>query len=192
MPGPVFVGGVPRSGTHALAGLIARHSRYAMVPRELGFHTGVGGVGLPDLLERRSTLDEFMNAMWSHWWKRAAPWDSTVVRGLHKTIPEDRFRGCLDRFAEAYPADPFGASRALMHGMLDPIAAQAGKRAWVEMDPYNIFAAPLLYRTFPDMRLIHIMRDGRDVALSLSDLPWGAGGVSRGIWAWQRILRRAT
>ncbi len=43
------------------------------------------------------------------------------------------------------------------------------------MDPYNILVAPLLYRIFPDMRFIHIMRDGRDVALSVADLPWGRG-----------------
>src|SRR5262245_15115774 len=48
---PLFIGGVPRSGTHAVAGLLARHSRYAMVPRELGFHTGMGEVGLPDLFD---------------------------------------------------------------------------------------------------------------------------------------------
>jgi sulfotransferase family protein len=189
-PGPVFVGGVPRSGTHALANLLARHSRYAMVPRELGFHTGVGGIGLPDLLGDRITLSEFLEVMSSHWWKRTTPWDSTVTRGLYKTIPEDRFQRCLEHFARTYPSDAFGAARTFMHGMLDPIADDDGKPAWVEMDPYNIFVAPVLYRIFPDMRLIHIMRDGRDVALSLGDLPWGRGGTLSGIWRWQRILRK--
>jgi hypothetical protein len=187
--GPLFIGGVPRSGTHALANLIARHSRYAIVPRELGFHTGVGEVGLPDLLDKRITLSEFLNVMSAHWWNRTAPWDSTVTRGLYKTIPEDRFQRCLEQFAEAYPSDAVGATRTFMRGLLDPIAREAGKPLWVEMDPYNILVAPLLYRIFPNMSFIHIMRDGRDVALSLGDLPWGRERTVSGIWRWQRILR---
>jgi hypothetical protein len=190
-PGPLFVGGVPRSGTHALANLIARHSRYALIPRELDFHTGATGeVGLRDLFEGRISLSRFLDVMSGHWWKRTVHWDSTVTRGLYKTIPEDRFQRCLERFAEAYPSDAFGATRAFMRGILDPIADEAGKPAWIVTDPANVVVAPLLYRIFPDMKLIQIMRDGRDVALSIRDLPWGRGGSLIGaVWMWQRTLR---
>jgi hypothetical protein len=186
---PLFVGGVPRSGTHALANLIGRHSRYAMVPRELGFHTGVGGDGLPQLLDGRIALPEFLQAMSGHWWRRTAPWDRSITRGLYKTFPEDRFRECLEDFERAYPGDRLGASRRLMAGLLDPIAREAGKTAWIEMDPHNMLVAPLLHRLFPDMRFIQITRDGRDVAMSLANLPWGSQGVTRSIWAWQRGMR---
>ncbi len=189
--GPLFVGGVPRSGTHALANLIGRHSRYAVIPRELDFHTGATGeVGLRELLEGRIGLSEFANVMSGHWWRRTAHWDSTITRGLHKTIPEDRFRRCLELFVEAYPSDATGATRAFIRGLLDPIAAEAGKPAWIVTDPANVVVAPLLYEIFPDMRLIQIMRDGRDVALSMSDLPWGRGSsIGAAVWTWQRTMR---
>ena len=187
--GPLFIGGVPRSGTHALAGLLARHSRYAMVPRELGFHTGMGAAGLPDLFDERISVQEFTEVMAGYWWKRIAPWDTTVTRGLYKTIPRERFEQCLERFERTYPSAPVDAAQGFIHGLLDPIADDAGKETWIEMDPYNIFAAPLLYRLFPEMKFIHVMRDGRDVALSTASMPWGRAGALTGVWRWQRILR---
>lgn len=191
-PSPLFVGGVPRSGTHALAHLIARHSSYTMIPRELTFHAVVDESGLPDLLEKRISLSDFSDRMRSYWWKRPAFWDSTLTRGLYKTIPEGRFQESLERFAAAYPSDAFGAARVLLHDLLDPIARDAGKSAWIEMSPTNNLAAPLLYRVLPDMKLIHIMRDGRDVASSLHDLPWGGGRtLVGGLRTWQGTLRKA-
>jgi hypothetical protein len=191
-PGPLFIGGVPRSGTSALASLIARHSRYTMIPREVRFHTAVGEASLPDLLEGHISLSEFVDRMANHWWKRTASWDSNVMRGLYKTIPEDRFRLCLEHFEKAYPTDAFGAARDLMNGLFDPIADEAGKSAWIEMTPTNFLVAPLLYRIYPNMKLIHTMRDGRDVALSVRDLPWGRDGtVIGGLRMWQRMLREA-
>jgi hypothetical protein len=41
-----------------------------------------------------------------------------------------------------------------------------------EKTPGNCFIMPFLYRTFEGARFIHIVRDGRDVALSLSQKPW--------------------
>ncbi|MGK7939758.1 MAG: sulfotransferase [Crocosphaera sp.] len=48
--------------------------------------------------------------------------------------------------------------------------------------PRNSFIIPFLYETFPDAKFIHIIRDGRDVALSLSKQPWYRGDqVNSGI-----------
>lgn len=43
-----------------------------------------------------------------------------------------------------------------------------------EKTPGNCFIIPFLHRTFPDARFIHIVRDGRDSALSLSKKNWYA------------------
>ena len=44
----LFIGGTGRSGTHALAQLLGRHSRFADVPIEARFHCNKRG--MPDLL----------------------------------------------------------------------------------------------------------------------------------------------
>ncbi|MEO1203568.1 MAG: sulfotransferase, partial [Pseudomonadota bacterium] len=41
-----------------------------------------------------------------------------------------------------------------------------------EKTPGNCFILPFLHRAFPDAKFIHIVRDGRDAALSLSKKPW--------------------
>ena len=41
-----------------------------------------------------------------------------------------------------------------------------------EKTPGNCFILPFLHRTFSNAKFIHIVRDGRDAALSLSKKPW--------------------
>ncbi len=47
-----------------------------------------------------------------------------------------------------------------------------GDLIFAEKTPRNTFLIPFLYRCFPDARFIHIIRDGRDAALSLAKRPW--------------------
>lgn len=47
-----------------------------------------------------------------------------------------------------------------------------GDLRFAEKTPRNCFIIPFLAQTFPEAQFIHIIRDGRDVALSLSKKPW--------------------
>jgi len=47
-----------------------------------------------------------------------------------------------------------------------------GGRRFAEKTPWNAFVLPFLARTFPDLQVIHIIRDGRDVAASHIRRPW--------------------
>jgi hypothetical protein len=47
-----------------------------------------------------------------------------------------------------------------------------GGRRFAEKTPWNAFLLPFLSRTFPDLQVIHIIRDGRDVAASHIRKPW--------------------
>ncbi len=47
-----------------------------------------------------------------------------------------------------------------------------GDLVFAEKTPRNVFVVPFLLQCFPDARIIHIIRDGRDAALSLSKRPW--------------------
>jgi hypothetical protein len=47
-----------------------------------------------------------------------------------------------------------------------------GGRRFAEKTPWNAFLLPFLARTFPDLQVIHIIRDGRDVAASHLRKPW--------------------
>jgi hypothetical protein len=47
-----------------------------------------------------------------------------------------------------------------------------GGRRFAEKTPWNAFLLPFLARTFPRLQVIHIIRDGRDVAASHIRRPW--------------------
>lgn len=88
-------------------------------------------------------------------------------------------------WSEARAAQLFRSSYRLLL-----LAAGDGGRRFVEKNPENCFIVPFLQRTFPDARFVHIVRDGRDVALSHAAKPWlsagsaGSGTRGRGGQAW--------
>jgi hypothetical protein len=47
-----------------------------------------------------------------------------------------------------------------------------GDLRYADKSPRNCFLIPFLHRVFPDAQFVHIMRDGRDAALSHSRKPW--------------------
>jgi uncharacterized membrane protein YkvA (DUF1232 family) len=58
---------------------------------------------------------------------------------------------------------------------------ESGRSVWVEKTPANVFRFGFVKRHFPNARLVHIVRDGRDAACSLRCQPWAkiAGDVPR-------------
>lgn len=47
------------------------------------------------------------------------------------------------------------------------VLARAGKAVWVEKTPHNVRRFGFVHRHFPRARLVHVVRDGRDVVCSL-------------------------
>lgn len=74
-------------------------------------------------------------------------------------------------------------------------AAAEGKTRAGEKTPDHVRRILPIARLLPETRFVHIVRDGRDVGLSLSDMTWGpkpTGGATGVYWA-ERVLagRRA-
>ena len=51
-------------------------------------------------------------------------------------------------------------------------AAQAGKERWVEKTPRHLRMTSTIRQLWPDARIVRIVRDPRDVALSLAGMPF--------------------
>ncbi|MEA2347932.1 MAG: hypothetical protein QOG62_1719 [Thermoleophilaceae bacterium] len=184
---PLFVGGTGRSGTHAVAKLLGKHSHLYYVSRELRFHTDRGG--LPDLFEGQIDVDKFLSNMREYYWRR--PGADGRVRGLHSKFKKKRFEAALDEFEILAQTDVRAAGAALLRALLDPMAAEEGKPVWIEQTPQTASAAGYLNEMFPDMRMIHMVRDGRDVASSVNNMPWGPGSMRGGLRWWEKRLRAA-
>lgn len=161
--GPVFVGGTGRSGTTVVGRLIGRHPRFAFIPTEVRFQAEPGG--LPGLLAGRVTLPEFLERLRTRWYFQVHP--NGRPRGLYKVVGTPEFEAAVRRFEDAWNDDRSGAARRLVEDLLDPAARAAGKPTWIEMTPPNAMAAQTLLALFPAARVVHSVRDGRDVAASL-------------------------
>ena len=174
-PQLLFIGGTGRSGTHVLSQLLASHSRYARVPIEARFH--VNPHGFPELLKGEVTPEQFLRKLNRFWWKRIRAGEvapvlarriafGRKVRGLHKVVAKDRYEAAVAEFERAYPADLDLACRNLFLDLLWPIAVEEGKPGLIEMSCFTIAEGPTLIRLFPEAKLIHTVRDGRDAGSS--------------------------
>ena len=57
--------------------------------------------------------------------------------------------------------------RDIITGLFEKNAAGEGKPRWGDKTPYYVLHIPKLLEWWPDAQIIHIVRDGRDVALSM-------------------------
>jgi hypothetical protein len=182
---PVFVGGTGRSGTHAMARMLGQHSAYHYFSREMRFHTDRGG--FPDLLSGELGPEEFVANMRGRFWRRTGA--DGEPRGLYAKLDRQAYDGALERFLRDYEEDVRRACERLMHALVDPVARKAGKPTWIEQTPPTVAAAETLHAIFPQMKIIHMVRDGRDVACSVIRKPWGPASVTGAIDWWDERMR---
>lgn len=167
-----------------LARLIGSHSRYACVPVEARFHAEPEG--LPGLLAGRVDAEAFAGRMREHWWQRIDSGGREA--GLDQIAGRAVFDAALMEFERAVDRDPAGAGATLVRRLLGGVADAERKPSWVEMTPSTALNATSLLRLFPDMRIVHVVRDGRDVAASVARL-WGWDPEEALEW-WLRRVRR--
>ena len=143
---PLIVLGVRRSGTTLLRVMLDRNSQLA-VPDESYF--------LPQLAHRHSDrpdLDAFLDDL------RRLP----TLREWE--LSPDDVRGRLR------PGMTLGEAVGAVY---ETYAAARGKERWGDKTPMYMQYLPLLERLFPDARYAHLIRDGRDAALSFLQMPEG-------------------
>ena len=79
----------------------------------------------------------------------------------------------------------FGSVVTAFH---EEYARQLGKPYWGNIDIATLDNMHLAHRWFPDARFLHIVRDGRDVALSNQTMPYGPGNIAECAEAWRKRL----
>lgn len=89
---------------------------------------------------------------------------------------------------EAVAAELGGrASVPYADAILAPYRAYARARRkarWGDKTPRYIEHIPFLSRLYPEARFVHLVRDGRDVALSYADVPFGPKTVTKAAQLW--------
>src|SRR5439155_14596986 len=84
-------------------------------------------------------------------------------------LPAEAVRNSLSRRSPASLADAFRAVYAAY-------AAHRGKQLFGDKTPGYVRELPLIADLFPEARFVHLIRDGRDVVLSLREMAWAQRG----------------
>ncbi len=194
---PLFIGGHVRSGTTMLCDMMGCHPRISPI-YETEFVINLLQVvfgarselplPLPEAIRR--ILDRFARGMDTMGTNRQA-YERFVHGMAHLAFTPDELRAAGDRLAEAV-ADPgkdrLLAMRRFVTELFDRHCAADGKPRWVNKTPANLQYAAGLRVLFPDLVLIHIVRDGRDVAASSITREFGPRTLREGATWWAAAI----
>ena len=175
-PQPVFVVGVPRSGTTLFAAQLTAHSQFAGGPETQLFSYWRAA-------NQRKILHD------PRWPTRAVAFLqslSTVHRPVHEAYGVSV--GELHTFLVARPPN----ADALLAALTEPLARRAGKPRWVEKSPNHLVDVREIRQIFPFAPILRLVARSADVALSLQAVPWGAPSLLANAYRWWSMDRAST
>jgi hypothetical protein len=168
---PFFVFGCGRSGTSLLTRMLDAHAGIA-VPYESHLYNRIYPLLRPGLdLGRESTRRRLVAEI-----LRTAP--------FRKWSPRPSLEGTL---AAIRRPGFHGIVQALFEGW----TAARGKSRWGEKTPQHTLHWREILDGFPDLKVLHLVRDGRDVALSFYEAPFGPKHIFQAASRWTRALAAA-
>lgn len=153
--GPIFIVGAPRSGTTMLQFRLRNHPRISLPTGESHFF-----VPLYRNSERFGDLSQMENIarVLEAMYRQSAEFLDTDLHGLKFDV---------DTLARELHAEGRHSIAEIIAGLFEKNARGEGKVRWGDKTPYYVLHMPKLLEWFPDAQIIHLIRDGRDVALSL-------------------------
>ncbi|HXV11928.1 MAG TPA: sulfotransferase, partial [Burkholderiales bacterium] len=165
---PFFIVSAPRSGSTLLRLILDAHPRLAVPPPGWLFDMvypylfSYGDLGQPQNL--LALAEDILQAPTVRKW----PLELTP-EALARAAREPTFAGIYEALHVAY-------------------AGLEGKTRWGEKTPRNSFWMDEIHALFPDAQFIHIVRDGRDQAIDISDSLLWPYSVYSGASLWQRYV----
>jgi hypothetical protein len=168
---PVFIVGAPRSGTTLLRAMLNRHPRIGLSDETYYFyyvyqrHRTFGDLANPD--NRRRLIESYGATQRMH--------------RLKVDLPRLKERLMLD--GTSYPA--FFAT------IIQFYAEAQGKVRSGEKTPHHAWNVETLLDWYPNGRVIHLVRDPRDVCASLFNVPWGRKTATANADLWVNLTLAA-
>jgi hypothetical protein len=157
---PIFVVGCARSGTTLLRDLLRSHPRLAFPPETHFIPRFYRAWGDPRSdLEARALGGRILKLR--------------TIRRLDLDLQPSQFESCRS-FA------------AVLEVLFGEYARREGRARWGEKTPQQVAEIPTLVRIFPRAKILHIHRDGRDVALSWLRRRFGPENLYAAAVAWRR------
>jgi hypothetical protein len=210
---PLFTGGTGRSGTTIILNLLKNHPQvHSSLPREIKYLTArYGLIDLnfgrslsleEDFKSKRNNLaarilnrfgkkkkDRFLIYLNSKWWseigKKGKP------RGLVQGITKEQLDLAVVNFKTYFDSDKKRASRAFFYEISAAQIEDKNVKYFADSTPLNMMQAGYIYKLFPNAKFINMIRDGRDVALSVSKERWGPADPHEALTWWANRIEKA-
>ena len=163
--GPIFIVGMPRSGTTLMQSLLNHNAEISIAP-ETHFFVHLDSMNISDL--------KFHKYIRSNYVKSLNLDIEEFVNSVQKEINEKNFKGIFEALLRTY-------------------LAKQGKTIIGEKTPAHYEHLDTIFSWYPRARVIWLVRDPRAVASSYKFVPWGNKGVISPALRWrgsQRELSR--
>lgn len=168
---PVFILGAPRSGTTFLASLLQR-THYG-APFETHFITKYyKKLGQYGDIHQLSNFNRLLNDILS---------ERAVMQWKLDLKADEFFKELGEGFSYADLADQLCLKAA----------NKIGLKGWGDKTPNYLGDVDILSELFPDSKYLYIVRDGRDVALSLLEKDWGPNNVYYCAQYWELLNKKS-
>jgi len=149
---PFFIVGCSRSGTTMLSLMMNMHENIH-IPKESWFLSDVMDRFTPDNKLSEVDVNEIFELTTSHWrWKE---WE----------VSDKALKERLDMLEEPSLSQ---VVKVIFHQTME----KAGKIRWGDKTPGYVTEIRRIYNLFPNAKFIHLLRDGRDVSISLKRVGW--------------------
>jgi hypothetical protein len=165
---PFFLVGNDRSGTTMLRLILDRGD--VAVPPESMFLADFAPVRKAGGLDEPERAARFVHQVWSH--PRVRAWK---LEGDPPTVPAGLGHAEAYRFAVSSPFEAYAAAH--------------GKPRWGDKTPLYLRFVDELHGIWPEARFVVLVRDGRDVALSVQRVPFGANNAWAAAHTWAHGIR---
>lgn len=166
---PIFITGVGRSGTTLLAAMIGAHSRISCGP-ETHFFARLDEVNIKEICEK------------STWPIRASRFLATM---MHSQVTVSSKYKLTEEGISKYLKDREPSISNLLSCLTEQYMHRHAKFRWAEKTPDHLRYVNQIRQYFPNSPILRIVRDPRDVALSLSKVPWGSNSFSDALIMWR-------
>ncbi len=161
---PFFILGAPRSGTSLLSRMLDSHPAIAVPDETKIFDTFLPLLPAYGDLREAPRLRRLVQDILGWRWIRRLPAPPHADAVLARVVRPDL--------------------GAVFAAVLECWATGQGKTRWGEKTPSNLYFWPRIASWFPNATIVHILRDGRDVAISQIKAPFGPKTVPAAARRW--------
>lgn len=167
---PFFIVGCPRSGTTLLQTLLDAHPHIAIPPESHLFVRFTAMMQCEALFETENGEKTFVKALLRDGW----------IKLFQLQIEPDEF---LNRLG-----GPKRTPREMIFLLFRLYAEKQGKLRWGEKTPAHVFYLAQIKKLFPEAKIIHLVRDGRDVVESHQRTFVGPKSIDRIAKRWKNSI----